>query len=313
MSTELAFNELSHNTPASNLAVARSLMSNLVRVLRLAHANGANQGLRTREDFAWLPIAEGYNVAQWRNDPLVDHVERNLLRTLVTRAKLLDESADVTVLEDLEKREFRYGETKADGLGVAYCLRGLGISFLVPIWDVDSVDLNQTRIDDCGNIVDDEVAVKHASKISHIENHLDWLRSRREIIPFSTGQIRMAIEEQIAKYLSNGTCARGDVKEYSFSFDFVESARGCDQFAHSGPSHLLTESCARLIIGDPKYETKQFNTREIMDGWQSFRTHLTKGGEALRLMFWVKPNGGIVFANIGVKFELAISENVPDE
>src|ERR1017187_817769 len=100
--------------------------------------------------------------------------------------------------------------------------------------------------------------------------------------------MRRTIEEEIAKYLVNGTCTEGDKIEYSFSRDFVESARWCEQFAHSGPSHLLTESCARLVIGDPKYEATPFQTRKIKGGWQSFRTHLTKGGEALRLMFWVK-------------------------
>jgi hypothetical protein len=76
---------------------------------------------------------------------------------------------------------------------------------------------------------------------------------------------------------------------------------------------ITIESCARIALGCPKNHIGEFTestgspnqlTRE--DGALAFRTHLTKKGVALRLMFWKHLDGTIEFANIGGKSELKI-------
>jgi hypothetical protein len=133
------------------------------------------------------------------------------------------------------------------------------------------------------------------------------------LTPFSGEQLRFAIEEKLDAYIAQGACKSSDKAQYSFGVDFIATARGIGLYTHCGPTHLLAESCARIVIKKPKYELNPFQTRQIQDGWKSYRTHLTKGGAALRLMLWVKKGGGIVFANVGEKAELEISENVEGE
>lgn len=79
---------------------------------------------------------------------------------------------------------------------------------------------------------------------------------------------------------------------------------------------VLIESCARIVLGIPKNTLNEFREnskatskqRVREDGALAFRTHLTKKGIGLRLMFWKKQNGTIEFANIGDKDELEICE-----
>jgi len=76
----------------------------------------------------------------------------------------------------------------------------------------------------------------------------------------------------------------------------------------------IIESCARIILGIPKYALNEFRTsskstskqRTRDDGALAYRTHLTKKGVGLRLMVWQLPNGSYEFANIGAKGELEI-------
>ena len=80
---------------------------------------------------------------------------------------------------------------------------------------------------------------------------------------------------------------------------------------------VLIESCARIIVGEPKNDVRPFRRNESPDAEQrtrsyddarAFRTHLTGGHEGWRLMLWKWPDGTIEFANVGRKFELEIEE-----
>jgi hypothetical protein len=78
---------------------------------------------------------------------------------------------------------------------------------------------------------------------------------------------------------------------------------------------VTVESCARIVLGIPKNPINEFRERvdgnakqrKREDGALAFRTHLTKKGVGLRLMFWRHTDGTIEFANIGGKGELLIS------
>ena len=108
-------------------------------------------------------------------------------------------------------------------------------------------------------------------------------------------------------------CSGQQRKSYAFGNDFLTSAQHAGYFASDGLSlnKHLAETCARIILAQPKSDLNTFQTKTINDNWKSLRTHLTERGRAYRLMLWQTPNGSVVFANIGVKAELAISEDVP--
>ena len=48
------------------------------------------------------------------------------------------------------------------------------------------------------------------------------------------------------------------------------------------------------------------------DGALGYRTHITKKGRALRLMYWQKENGEVVLANIGNKVDVEIAQGIED-
>jgi len=73
---------------------------------------------------------------------------------------------------------------------------------------------------------------------------------------------------------------------------------------------VTLDICAHVLIGQPKYQISSFDQTRTRDGADAYRTHITKGGPALRLMMW--DNGKIIeFANIGPKNQLSIQNGNP--
>lgn len=98
---------------------------------------------------------------------------------------------------------------------------------------------------------------------------------------------------------------------------FLSSVRNSNFPSRPDWLSVLIESCARIIVDEPKNDVKPFRKNESpnaeqrtrsYDGAGAFRTHLTKGSEGWRLMLWKWPDGTIEFANVGTKFELEIEE-----
>jgi len=84
-----------------------------------------------------------------------------------------------------------------------------------------------------------------------------------------------------------------------------------------GPSERFGNACfeaiARLIFGSPKEELNVFRASSEKGAKQrtrgddlAYRTHVTKGGEGIRLMVWHLPTGEFELANVGNKFDLHI-------
>lgn len=71
-------------------------------------------------------------------------------------------------------------------------------------------------------------------------------------------------------------------------------------------------SIVSALTNDPAYEISIFSKSEKPEEQRShgefygYRCHVTKGGPALRLMFWRKKDGFIELANVGPKHELKI-------
>ncbi len=95
---------------------------------------------------------------------------------------------------------------------------------------------------------------------------------------------------------------------------FMASAEKWDAIHRRDYAGLLIDSCARIVVGDPKNPVNIFRVgknsgspqRIREDGARAYRTHLTSKGIALRLMFGKLQDGSIEFANLGAKSELEI-------
>ncbi len=102
------------------------------------------------------------------------------------------------------------------------------------------------------------------------------------------------------------------ISVFGIGSDFLATItkNGC---GNGGPYAGATlETCARIALGAPKNALRPFGkpdqTIRSRDKAKALRTHVTKGGVAIRLMVWERPDGTIEFANVGPKGELEISE-----
>jgi hypothetical protein len=120
-----------------------------------------------------------------------------------------------------------------------------------------------------------------------------------------------AIDCCIARLVASGTSG-GKRLSYSLGAGFLESAQLWDCGHDGNHAFTLIESCARIALRIPKQKVKPFfdgitgRQKQRADGALACRTHITKRGAGLRLMFWEMPDGAIEFANVGGKDELAI-------
>lgn len=94
---------------------------------------------------------------------------------------------------------------------------------------------------------------------------------------------------------------------------FIDSLKKNQCYPGQRFSSVLLDSVISLLAGMPKNEVKTFNTsatsitpRKYGDQFTAYRTHLTKSGVGLRLMFWSNEFGEVVLANVGPKAELVI-------
>lgn len=126
--------------------------------------------------------------------------------------------------------------------------------------------------------------------------------------------VRLSVEARVNSIISSGA-ETGGVSDFSIGSGFIESLHAWGADSRHDYAMVTIESCARIVLGIPKNPINEFREsaegnakqRTRKDGALAFRTHLTKKGVGLRLMFWRHTDGTIEFANIGGKGELEIS------
>ncbi len=126
---------------------------------------------------------------------------------------------------------------------------------------------------------------------------------------------RDAIDVRVGELLEAGAATRGDVLAYRLGPSFLESVRRWGFALRRDLASNLIDSCARVIIGQPKHSMKPFRTTDAptapqrvrADGALAFRIPLTKHGAGFRLMLWKHLDGIVEFANVGDKDELEIA------
>lgn len=126
--------------------------------------------------------------------------------------------------------------------------------------------------------------------------------------------VRLCIESAVKNLIASGANASKKCA-YSIGGEFINSLHAWDANARRDFAMVTIESCARIVLDIPKNSINEFRVnakadadqRSRDDGALAFRTHLTKKGVGLRLMFWKHKDGLIEFANIGGKDELEIA------
>ena len=76
---------------------------------------------------------------------------------------------------------------------------------------------------------------------------------------------------------------------------------------------VLFDTIVHILAGKPKSgldiftKSKDSDEPRMHGKLKAYRTHITKSGRGLRLMYWQASTGFIIFSNVGNKFELEIS------
>ncbi len=177
MSLGMFFNELSLNSPAPDIETARQWMGALIDTMRVAVQSGVKRELRTDIDLNLTPLTENYPLARWRNDKDVDREQQRFFRVLATHYPAIDDLPEIKEKE--YEFEFQFNGKSCKGLGFAYLLEGLAVSFQsAEEWDTNRISVLFNSLDKKGEITSENVSVYHAGKAAHIRELLGWIKER---------------------------------------------------------------------------------------------------------------------------------------
>lgn len=122
-------------------------------------------------------------------------------------------------------------------------------------------------------------------------------------------QIKFAIE-LMAKQLASVAKGAARFGLFSIGERFVESLAENGAYRTGPMAGVVLDTCAQVVAKTLTKKKVPFerNDEQIIrdDGARAWRVHLTKGHEAMRLMYWELIDGTIELANIGPKNELRI-------
>lgn len=232
---------------------------------------------------------------------LLDRLKKNC------RTSFSEVLASILILRQLKSKDHR------DSVLVASAIGG---GIVAPLPDEISVT-SEVQISFSTEICD-ELPINVADKIPVSFKH-DELSIQLDVWDLwdnasSNESAVSAIELCIQNLVEAGVNSVAKV-QYTLGSNFLGSARTWGAGKRSDYAMIIIESCARIVLGIPKNQLNEFRVdskstsaqrKRDNDGALAFRTHLTKKGAGLRLMFWKLPSGVIEFANIGDKDELEI-------
>jgi hypothetical protein len=176
---EMVFNELSLDSPAPNIAVAQQWMQEFIDLVRAAQKLEI-RSLRTHSGFNQAQLASNYSIAQWRNDPSVDRERQRFFKSLQTKSPFIDLQTEPNLLEQTEQSEFLCQNLVAAGLGVAFLIEALAVSFpSAPHWQAVQVQLQYSFLDpDTTDIISQDIKIPHASAKQHLASHHVWIETQ---------------------------------------------------------------------------------------------------------------------------------------
>lgn len=180
MELDMVLNELSLDPPAPTVQQARQRMIDFLETARIAAKFGVKKVIRTSDDLSYLTLAPNYPLVRWMNDNEVDRDTRRFFKTLLTKSPYLKDITDNEIKDRNERSQFSYQGEEAKGLGVAYLLEALAISFRsAQHWDRSTLELTFIELDEKGELQDEQVLkVTHACSIVHSQQHENWIKER---------------------------------------------------------------------------------------------------------------------------------------
>jgi putative addiction module killer protein len=199
MSLEMILNERSLDSVADNIPSAQQWMSQLIQTIRAAQELGIAT-LRTHTDLNGTILADGYSVAQWRNDKNVDRDAQRFFRSLQTKSPFIDSLTEADLQTQTDLSEFFHNGSPVIGLGLAFLLDTLAISFpSAAEWQVSQVQIHHSFLDpDKDEIQVQVITWPHASHPDHLGIHKTWIESRTRLTPWTPA------DDVLPSYIKDG-------------------------------------------------------------------------------------------------------------
>jgi hypothetical protein len=166
-------NELSINQVDSKKD-AKTIISGFVETCFKAKHELFLETLRVPESVGNLYnifLCAEYPVSKWLHDHEIDFdIRQNFYQVLATPPLIKD--IEIKELDTFNSTYFYYQEKEAKGLGAAYLLQTLAISFLSDsLWDTDEILILHEQIDVNGDVIKPSIPVVHGAKSEHILSH----------------------------------------------------------------------------------------------------------------------------------------------
>jgi len=172
---DFIFNELCFGNVANDIHSGKTSINNLLQVCKKGREYGMSR-LAIRPDFYEQYLAENYCVRDWLSDPAITRTHKDLLLGIIRHPYI--EEGDTSIEERFISS---YGflneekETSVEGLAVAYLYKTIAVSLCSSEkWNSHEIDIRFSEADS----EDQNIKVRHASHIYHIEQHKDWIISR---------------------------------------------------------------------------------------------------------------------------------------
>lgn len=178
MPRELVMNELSLAPACDSKAKAMAWMARFLTLLDAIkiHSRTTRLSLRTSISIDEWQLGPDYSIQQWRYDRSVDIELRRKFLAVDCNWPAIIEHAEPELMTRQLGSEYLFNGQEAVGLGLAWLLDGLAISFDQPPWGEATVPLTERTLGPEATIEQQPVVVRHASQAGHADTHKAWLR-----------------------------------------------------------------------------------------------------------------------------------------
>lgn len=215
---DLFFNELSVKE-GPDKETGRRWMKDLIEVYKKASPMGFKE-LKTTGGFRTFQLAPGYSLNDWLYDQSIDRESRILVMTKASKSPFIEQLVEQKDNENHLLHEFKYKDQKAAGLGAAYLLESLAVSFANSSeWDNPSVELLVTQISEEGQLTESNECVNHASNPVHLDLLTQWINKRKRA-NISNGKLLWLKRNEYFPHLK--FCARVENQISAFSGSELE-------------------------------------------------------------------------------------------
>lgn len=185
MEVEIAFNELSIGR-ACDLHTACKWLSGIATLIAYVGKTLNNSRITLRSPVAVLneELCNGWSIYKLlvtRDRRLLDSESLTFLLSVLINKPYIDHDLTEHEQEILTLSEIQYSNRKCVGLLFAFKNQNLCVSLpSSPTWNSEFIKGELSEIID-GIITTAAVRIRHASDISHVNTHLDWLKNQSTI------------------------------------------------------------------------------------------------------------------------------------